>query len=242
MSARPDIRHSASAPALQADAVSFAYRPRETVLDAVSLTVTPASLTCIIGPNGGGKSTFLRLALGLLVPAEGELSVFGAAPHKACAHVGYVPQQTAVRPDFPITVREVVRMGAFGRKQVAAEEAVCRAMEQTALDGLGSRCFAQLSGGQRQRVLIARALVGSPGLLLLDEPSAGIDPAFSQQLRDLLFELKKTIAVVIVSHDLTLIGPQTDQVVLINRTARILPPDALNLERINGLYQSAEAV
>jgi zinc transport system ATP-binding protein len=131
-------------------------------------------------------------------------------------------------------------MGAFGRKDLAVGEAVEHAMRQTGLQGLENRHFAQLSGGQRQRVLIARALVGSPRLLLLDEPSAGVDPAFEQQLRDLLFELKKSAAVVIVSHDLTLIGPQTDQVVLINRTARILPPDAINLERINGLYQSPE--
>jgi zinc transport system ATP-binding protein len=235
-----DTRHSASAPALQSHAVSFAYHPRATVLDAVSLMVPPASLTCIIGPNGGGKSTFLRLALGLLMPSDGTVSVFGAPPHKACAHVGYVPQQTAVRPDFPISVREVVRMGAFGRE--TDPDAVERAVQQVGLQGLEDRSFAELSGGQRQRVLIARALVGAPGLLLLDEPSAGVDPAFEQQLRDLLFELKKTVAVVIVSHDLTLIGPQTDQVVLINRTARTLPPEALNLERIAGLYQSLETV
>jgi zinc transport system ATP-binding protein len=234
-----ETKHLETAPALQADAVSFAYHPRETVLDAVSLTVPPASLTCIIGPNGGGKSTFLRLALGLLTPAKGEITVFGAPPHRACAHVGYVPQQTAVRPDFPISVREVVRMGAFGRK--TAPDAVDRALRQAGLQELETRSFAELSGGQRQRVLIARALVGSPGLLLLDEPSAGVDPAFEQQLRDLLFELKQTVAVVIVSHDLTLIGPQTDQVVLINRTAQSLPPEALNLERIGRLYQTPEA-
>jgi zinc transport system ATP-binding protein len=239
MAAHADSRHSPSAAALQADSVSFAYHSKETVLNEVSLTVQAASLTCIIGPNGGGKSTFLRIALGLLTPSGGTVSVFGAPPHKACAHVGYVPQQAAVRPDFPISVREVVRMGAFGRK--TAPDAVDCALQQAGLQELETRSFAELSGGQRQRVLIARALVGAPGLLLLDEPSAGIDPAFEQQLRELLFELKKTVAVVVVSHDLTLIGPQTDRVVLINRSARILPPKELSLERIAGLYQTPEA-
>lgn len=232
--------HFDTAPALSAVGVSFAYHPSVPVLEAVSLAVPSASLTCIIGPNGGGKSTFLRLALGLLEASQGTLSVFGANPHRACSRVGYVPQHTAVRPDFPIQVRDVVRMGGFGRK-LPASAAIDHAIGQAGLQGLEKRPFAELSGGQRQRVLIARALVGEPGLLLLDEPASGVDPAFEQQLRELLYRLKQTVAVVVVSHDLTFIGPQTDQVVFIDRTAQTFSPEQLDMNLISRLYRRPEA-
>jgi zinc transport system ATP-binding protein len=233
--------HIDTAPALQADEVSFHYHPQLPVLESVSLTVPAASLTCIIGPNGGGKSTFLRLALGLIEAPQGTLSVFGAPPHRACSRVGYVPQHVRVRPDFPIRVKDVVRMGGFGRKLSASADATERAIQSAGLQGLETRPFAELSGGQRQRVLIARSLVGEPGLLLLDEPASGVDPAFEQQLRELLYRLKKTIAVVVVSHDLTFIGPQTDQVIFIDRTAQTFSPDQLDMQLISRLYHRPEA-
>ncbi|QHI68343.1 metal ABC transporter ATP-binding protein [Tichowtungia aerotolerans] len=236
-----ETEHIDTAPALRADGVSFAYHPQVPVLESVSLTVPPASLTCIIGPNGGGKSTFLRLALGLLEFQQGALSVFGAPPHRACSRIGYVPQQLKVRPDFPIRVKDVVRMGGFGRRLSALSDATGRAISQAGLQGVENRSFSELSGGQRQRVLIARALVGEPGLLVLDEPASGIDPAFERQLRELLYRLKQTIAVVVVSHDLTFIGPQTDQVVFIDRTARVLSPDRIDLNLIGQLYHRPES-
>lgn len=232
--------HSDAAPALQADGVSFEYHPQTPVLESVSLTVPPASLTCIIGPNGGGKTTFLRLALGLMAVRKGTVSVFGAPAHKACSRVGYVPQLSSVRPDFPILIRDVVRMGAFGRNGRSVEEAVDRAVQQAGLTGLEHRPFFELSGGQRQRALIARALVGDPGVLLLDEPAAGVDPAYEQQLRELLYQLKNTLAVVVVSHDLTFISPQTDQVVFIDKTARVFLPGQVDLALIGGLYRRQE--
>jgi zinc transport system ATP-binding protein len=237
-----ESEHLDIAPALRAEGVAFAYHPSAPVLDAVSLTVPSASLTCVIGPNGGGKSTFLRLALGLLSPQQGALSVFGAPPHRACCRVGYVPQQVKVRPDFPIRVKDVVRMGGAGRKLSASADAIDRAIQQVDLQGLETRPFAELSGGQRQRVLIARALVGGPGLLLLDEPASGVDPAFEQQLRELLYRLKQTVAVVVVSHDLTFIGSQTDQVVFIDRTAQTFAPDQIDVNLISRLYRRPEVM
>lgn len=235
------IDHLDTAPALQAADVSYAYHPQAPALESVSLTVPPTSLTCVIGPNGGGKSTFLRMALGLLEMQRGTLSVFGAPPHRACSRVGYVPQQAVVRPDFPIRVKEVVRMGGFGRKRSVSADETAHAIQQTGLAGLESRPFAELSGGQRQRVLIARALVGQPGLLLLDEPASGIDPEFERQLRELLYCLKETTAVVVVSHDLTFIDQQTDQVIFIDRTSRSFSPDQMDIHLINQLYRRPEA-
>lgn len=235
-----NVEHHDEAPALQADQIEFAYHPNSPVLSSVSLTVQSASLTCVIGPNGGGKSTLLRLALGLLIPQQGTLSIFGSQPHKACNRVGYVPQHTVVRPDYPIQVRDVVRMGCFGRDLDYPSAATEQAIQQAGLDGLENRSFAELSGGQRQRTLIARALVGGPSLLLLDEPASGIDPAFEQQLRELLYRLKQTIAVVVVSHDLSFIGSQTDQVVFVDRTARSLSPDQMDIDLLGKLYRRPE--
>jgi zinc transport system ATP-binding protein len=239
--------HVDAAPALMLKEVSFGYYPDTPVLSLVSLTVNAPSMTCIIGPNGGGKSTLLRLALGLLDPQQGEIEVFGSRPHRACSLVGYVPQHTSVRPDFPITVREAVGMGCSGWHRIGPHRKSCcasidSALEQAGLNGLESRAFSELSGGQRQRVLIARALAGNPRLLLLDEPASGIDPAFEQQFRELILILKQTLAVVVVSHDLSFINPDVDQVVFVDSTVRSFSPGELNSGMLWQLYRHHGAV
>lgn len=240
----PDNNHNHIdvAPALRFSKVSFGYHTDTPVLHAASLTIHAPSMTCIIGPNGGGKSTLLRLALGLLDPQQGQIEVFGSRPHRACSLIGYVPQHTSVRPDFPITVREAVGMGCSGWHRIGPHRRGCcasidSAMEQAGLTGLESRAFSELSGGQRQRVLIARALAGNPRLLLLDEPASGVDPAFEQQFRELILILKQTLAVVVVSHDLSFINPDVDQVVFIDGTVRSFSPGELNSGMLWQLYR-----
>ena len=237
--------HLNTAPALSVQNLCFSYNPGVTVLDSVSFTVRNSALTCIIGPNGGGKSTLLRLVLGLLEPERGTVEVFGSRPHRACSWIGYVPQHTSVRPDFPITVREVVGMGCSGWHRIGPHRRGCcgdidRALTEAGLTGLEARAYAELSGGQRQRVLIARALAGNPRILLLDEPTSGVDPAFEKQFRDLVLRLKQELAVVVVSHDLTFISPEADQVVFIDRSARCFSPDELTSELIWRLYRRTE--
>jgi zinc transport system ATP-binding protein len=224
--------HSPDAPALFFDGVGFSYSEAR-VLHAVSFTVETSGLTAVIGPNGGGKTTLLKLALGLLPPQAGRVEVFGARPHRACSRVGYVPQYMTLQPDFPLTVREAVGMGCNHRR--VAED---RALEQAGIQDLAGRSFAELSGGQRQRVLIARALAGCPGLLLLDEPTAAIDPAFAEQLRDLVFELAETLAVLVVSHDLAFVEERTDQTVFLNRSSRVLSSEELNSDLLWSLYRN----
>jgi zinc transport system ATP-binding protein len=235
-------KHSESSPALVMKDISFGYIPGTPVLRSVSLAIKVPALTCIIGPNGGGKSTLLRLALGLLEPQQGHIEVFGSRPHRACNLVGYVPQHTAVRPDFPVTVREVVGMGCSGWHRIGPHRRGCcrlidLAIEQAGLTGLESRAFAELSGGQRQRVLIARALAGNPRLLLFDEPTSGVDPAFEKQFRELISRLKQDLAVVVVSHDLTFIDPEADQVIFVDGTVRSFAPGELNSGMIWKLYR-----
>jgi zinc transport system ATP-binding protein len=239
--------HFETAPALVLKDVSFGYHPDATVLRSASLAIDTPSLTCMIGPNGGGKSTLLRLALGLLVPQQGTLEVFGSRPHRACNLVGYVPQHTAVRPDFPVTVREAVGMGCSGWHRIGPHRRSCcdsidSALEKAGLTGLKSRAYAELSGGQRQRVLIARALAGNPRLLLLDEPASGVDPAFGKQFRELVSVLKQTLAVVVVSHDLTFIDPSANQVIFVDGTVRSFKPGELNSDLIWKLYRREASV
>lgn len=234
--------HLDVAPALMLKEVSFGYYPDTPVLHSVSLEIKAPSMTCIIGPNGGGKSTLLRLALGLLEPQQGKIEVFGSRPHRACNLVGYVPQHNSVRPDFPVTVREAVGMGCSVWHRIGPHRKGCcvsidSALEQAGLTGLESRPFAELSGGQRQRVLIARALAGNPRLLLLDEPASGVDPAFEKQFRELTLILKQTLAVVVVSHDLNFINPDVDQVVFVDGAVRSFPPGELNSEMLWQLYR-----
>lgn len=234
--------HRDTAPALDIRDLSFSYHAGTPILESVSFTVRDAALTCIIGPNGGGKSTLLRLVLGLLEPDQGSLHIFGSRPHRACSWIGYVPQHTSVRPDFPITVREVVGMGCSGWHRIGPHRGGCcadidRALEDAELTGHEARPFAELSGGQRQRALIARALAGKPRILLLDEPTSGVDPAFEKQFRDLILRLKQTLAVVVVSHDLTFISSDADQVIFIDRTARTFSPDDLTADLVWRLYR-----
>jgi len=174
---------------LQAEGLNFSYDSRK-VLDNVNFTVRAGEMVTVVGPNGGGKSTLLKLILGLIEPTSGSLKVMGRDPVDARSVVGYVPQYAIFDDRFPVTVNEVVltgrlkkRFGFYGKvDRLAAEEA----MEQTSISDLAGNSFADLSGGQRQRVLIARALAGDPHIILLDEPTANVDAFMSKKFVDLL--------------------------------------------------------
>jgi zinc transport system ATP-binding protein len=190
--------------------VSFAYRGGPPVLEHVSVSVEPGAFVAIAGPNGGGKTTLLRLALGLERPSSGTVRLFGAPPGaRGGPRVGYVQQRAQLASGTPVTVREVVESGRlavrgpFGPLRTADREAVDRAIERVGLSGRRDSPLRTLSGGMQQRAFIARSLAGEPALLALDEPATGVDAESQESLALLLAELRAELGVTIlyVSHE-----------------------------------------
>lgn len=228
---------TASSPAVELRGVSFAYGEAPVLLD-VDLTVERGEFLGIIGPNGGGKTTLLKLLLGLLRPDAGRVRVLGRAPAAARGSMGYVPQTASFAADLPVPVRDVVLMGRLGpglrigRWTEADRAAARRAMERLELTELADRPAGRLSGGQVQRMLIARALAMEPELLLLDEPTSGVDVRMGESLYGLLREMAGEVAVLLVSHDVGVISREVDTVACLNRRlyyhgSEALPRDAL---------------
>ena len=203
--------------------LSFSYQ-KQKVLENINLCVEEGDFLAIIGPNGGGKSTLLKLILGINPVKEGSIKIFGEKPHKNLQKIGYVPQNTNVNTDFPIKVIEVVLMGHIGTKRplfgYAEEEKRCAlgALAQVGMEKFANEKIGSLSGGQRQRVMIARALCAHPKVLILDEPTASIDVEGQKQIYQLLKELNSYITIIVVSHDLSFIMQYATTVVHINKT------------------------
>ncbi len=203
--------------------LSFSYK-KQKVLDNINLCVKERDFLAIIGPNGGGKSTLLKLILGINSVKEGSIKTFGEKPHKNLQKIGYVPQNTNVNTDFPIKIIEVVLMGHIGTKRplfgYAQEEKRCAlgALAQVGMENFANEKIGSLSGGQRQRVMIARALCAHPKVLILDEPTASIDVDGQKQIYELLKELNSYITIIVVSHDLSFIMQYATTVVHINKT------------------------
>ena len=202
--------------------VFFSYKGHSAIQGA-SMDIPQGEFVVMIGPNGGGKTTLLKLMLGMLKPDKGTIRVLGAAPAKASRHVGYVPQDGHANQDFPITVIDVVMMGALGSgKKRAGNFQKNRREALVALDQMGMADFwgkriGEISGGQRQRALIARALVTKPELLLLDEPTASLDARGEADFFRLLKELNKEITIVVVSHDFLAISRYVKSVACVNK-------------------------
>lgn len=198
------------------------------MLDGVTAEIPVGDYLGIIGPNGGGKTTLLKILLGLLLPTEGEVKLFGEAisDSSARAHIGYVPQSSnAIGLQFPATVEEVVQSGRtplkkpFDAWSKVDSRAVKNAFEIAGVSHLACRRIGTLSGGERQRTLIARALAAEPKILILDEPTSAIDAASQEQFYDFLRDLRKKLqlTIIIVSHDIDVVAHEVDQVLCLNR-------------------------
>ena len=200
----------------------FSYGERE-VLHNVSFLLPTQSFVVVVGPNGGGKSTLLRLLLGSLKPRYGTVKVFGENPAAARHRIGFVPQTVTYDPDFPLTVTDAVALGRggarlFGGITQSDRKAADDALQLVGLDGLGGRLFSELSGGQRQRAIIAQALCTDPELLLLDEPTANVDSQTERSLYRLFEQLSKRKTVVLVSHNLSIVAAHATHLLCVNRT------------------------
>ncbi len=208
--------------------LDFAYG-RQAVLKGIDLPVRAGTALGIIGPNGGGKSTLLRLLLGLLSPTRGRIRIAGLSPRQARRRgdlMGYLPQNPRISRDLPLTARQVVHLGLAGKTGLlhrveAADRAFADAlMRRTGAEEFADQPVAELSGGQLQRVLICRALAAQPKILLLDEPTTGIDAAGQVRFVEFLNDLKQllNLTLVLVSHDLRTVSAIADRIACLNLT------------------------
>ncbi|WP_091688612.1 metal ABC transporter ATP-binding protein [Methanococcoides vulcani] len=213
------------------------------ILEEVNLVVKEHDFLAIIGPNGGGKSTLLKVILGLIKPSRGTVTVFGETPRKARKLIGYVPQYSLIDLNFPISVWEVVLMGCLShigllkRYDEDDKEKALDALKIVDMFDYKDRQIGSLSGGQRQRVFIARALAADPKLLLLDEPAAGVDIIRQEEFYELLEKLKEKMAIVIVSHDISAVSVHVDKIACLNRKLYYHNSKELLPEDLEAAYQ-----
>ncbi len=227
--------------ALEAQNVTFHYAGTP-ILEEVSLQVKSGEFLAIFGPNGGGKTTLLKLLLGFLKPTKGKIQVFGHSPFSSRRLMGYVPQILRFDRQFPISALEIVLMGSLskaswwggfsrGDKSKAYEVLSIVGMQQHAM-----RAFGTLSLGEVQRVLLARALMGKPRILLLDEPIASVDQAAEEEIYRILLELKGSTTILMVTHDLQNILQKCDHLLCIKQRATLMEPSQICDHFRLGLY------
>ncbi len=225
--------------------VSFAY-DRVPVLRDVSFGVEEREAICIVGPNGGGKTTLAKLILGLIRPSSGRVRVFGRPAKESRLRIGYMPQHLRYDPRFPANVMDIVLTGRLGQPSLAGRmgwyTAADRRVAQEALAEVGMETFAKrslaaLSGGQRQRVLVARALCCRPDILLLDEPTANLDMPTETRLFEILRRLNRRMTILIISHDVGFVANLVEKVVCVNRDVVVHPVKDLDGRAIHDLYE-----
>ena len=223
--------------------VSFSYG-NAPVLEDVSFDVGRLESMCIVGPNGGGKTTLVKLILGLLSPKAGEIRVFGRAP-LARANIGYMPQHVLYDPQFPVTVMDIVLMGRLGKCGLQGffgwhdrhdRQAALEALGQVEMSGFCQAPFASLSGGLRQRALVARALCSRPELLLLDEPTSNVDTLVESHLWELLRKMNRRMTILMVTHDLGVVSSLVEKVICVNRSVVVHATREITGEVISDLY------
>jgi ABC-type Mn2+/Zn2+ transport system ATPase subunit len=242
---------------------SFGYN-HEPALKEISLEIHEGEFIGIIGPNGSGKTTFLRAILGLILPQSGHLKIFDCDCEKLQCHhrarIGYVPQKDSVDPHFPITVFETVLMGRYSTlgiwKRAGAKdrEIAVQALENVSMASYKDTPLGNLSGGQQRRVFIARALAQNPQILLLDEPTTGIDSPTAHSIIDLIRKLHKELrlTIIFVTHEINMISAYIDRLVILNKSliasgkpkeilvneilSRVYGKEVMILERERGAY------
>lgn len=232
-----------NSPLIELKNVYFSY-PGNSVLKDVSFQIYPGEFIGMIGPNGGGKTTLLKLILGFLKQSAGTIKIFSEVPsNSAIFHrLAYVPQAVRFDRDFPISVEEVILSGLlsnlpwYGKFRAVDRDAARSALEKVGLIHLAKASFGTLSGGQAQRVLIARALVSNPELLLLDEPTASVDSQAEADIYGLLNQLKGSMTILMVTHDLGVAIEQVGRILCVQGGVISLKPEEVCKHFAFGLY------
>jgi zinc transport system ATP-binding protein len=228
-------------PIIKLEDVSFSYNSVP-VLEDINFVLQEKDFLGLIGPNGGGKTTLLKLILGLLQPNKGTVKVFDKAAKEGRRFIGYVPQLITFDFEFPISVLEVVLMGMLRKRGIGKRfknediQLGTEALMKVGMEDHMDTEIGKLSVGQRQRVFIARALSTDPKLLLLDEPVASIDPKWQQEFYTLLNELNRELAIILVSHDVSVISTYIDRIACVNRTIHYHGETKDGLHRISEMY------
>jgi ABC-type Mn2+/Zn2+ transport system ATPase subunit len=237
-------------PIIQFDHASFEFPGGVVALKDISLSITAGEFVGVIGPNGSGKTTLCRAVLGLMAPVHGHLRIFDCACDELRCHhrakIGYLPQKGAVDRDFPVTVLETVMMGRYGalglfkRPTKQDREIAMDALTYVGMDSHMNSALGQLSGGQQQRVFIARALAQQPKVLLLDEPTTGLDITTQHNVIELVQHLHEELAltVLLITHDINLIRSRVDRLVLLKTRlfAAGPPTEVLNADTLRQVY------
>lgn len=211
----------------------------KTVLSKVNFEVRQNDFIGIIGPNGGGKTTLLKLILGLLKPFSGSIRYYFDDEDKTFrSHIGYLPQVNSFDKKFPISVKEVILSGLLTKKSIFQryskedQDQATSIMEHFGLTDLRNRTAGELSGGQLQRVFLARAIISSPRLLILDEPDTYVDNRFEYELYSLLKEINKTTAILLVSHDIGMISSYIKSIACVNNSLHYHPSNEISNEQL----------
>jgi zinc transport system ATP-binding protein len=228
-------------PLLSISNLSAGYE-HEDILQNVNFELYPADFVGLIGPNGGGKTTLLKVILGLLPPKQGVVEILGLPPEKGRKYLGYVPQFLESDQYFPISVRDCVSLGLvsgwspFLRFSKEQNQQIEHVMEMVGVADLRHKQMGVLSGGQKQRVLIARALVSNPKILLLDEPTSSVDPNVSEDIYELLLNYNKEFAILLVSHDMLAISSYTKTIACLNRKMIYHNDKEITIDKLDAMY------
>jgi zinc transport system ATP-binding protein len=215
--------------------ISFAYENR-LVLTPSSFSVEEGTMVGIMGPNGGGKTTLLKILMGFLKPASGSVSLYGKSPPEFYPNISYVPQFLRSDREFPINVEEIVRLGCL--HDPGREAFVVYWMEKLGLMDHRKKRYGALSGGLAQRALLARSLVSDPSILLLDEPTASIDPPSANAILDILESLKGSKTILLVTHDVKTIIERVDQILSVQGAIQTYLPGQVCEHFAMGLYHT----